>query len=849
MTARQQAVQQGELQELATKLTVSQSSERVNSLGRIVALDARSVDCLPVLTLAQQVPDYTQSNFTRARRFVGILNENYIDKADKSVVAQIAHSILQDFERPNPQVKAIAVRHAGRLANDETVEKLCPVLLRSASSDDPYVRKSTALAILNFHETKPSYIDTFKLGKILKHLVADTNPNVAANAVAALTEINESRMEPLFTPNLSTVNNLLASIDQATEWSQVEILDFVSTYKPENSADARGIISRVASRLSHANAAVVLSAIRCCMRMNMFVDDQAKVRDTLSKVVLPLVTLLNGSSPIQYIAVKSILLLLQNYKRMLSTEVTIFFCKYDDPLYIKLAKLDVILSLANTQNVGKVLEELFDYAQQTDVEFVRKSIRAIGKVAVQFESAAAACVDKLVALIGTKVPFVVQECIVVAVDVFRRYPGKYEGIIANINASLSDKSLDDHRAKAAMVWILGEYADNIGNAGELLDALFLDDFIDESPDVQLAILTAVVKYYLIADDGDEMLRKVIKLATTKVDNPDIRDRAFQYYWLVSEAPDQADSVIFPPGNALPPLDVELFSMDPNLVAQLVPQIGTLAVLYNKLPSDFVQTARFVTLDSLDAKVDREEDINSGLAQGESSIEKMALPVLVDSSNGYGVEIRGTLMRIGDENSFVLRFTNYSEQPMAMKQIAFNRNIFGFAPGDFTLPPTVRPQKTMTVMIPVIYSEQHLRDAQPSAVIQIAVLVNRDSKIFFEAPAGLDFILVPADQGGKINAQEFASAWQSISDDHEWSEMVDGARIDSIEVAKLKMQQNRLFFCAKRDQCAYFTGRTIKGEPVIVYLNFESGGRCLLGVRMEDDNVGQVIRELVKQAIL
>lgn len=853
MTARQQAIQQSELQELVVKLSTSQGNDKVNALGRIVALDAQSVDCLAVLPLVQQVPQVGQPGYTRARRFVGILNEHYIERTNKNVALEITNTISRDFRQASAQDRAIAVRHAGHLANDETVDKLVQVIQLGASSDDPYVRKAAALAILNLHETKPSYIDQFKLGGILKNLVEDSNANVAANAVAALTEINESRSEMLFIPTSTTVNNLLAAIDQATEWSQAEILDFVSTYKPRDAGDARGVIGRVTSRLSHANAAVVLSAIRCCLRMNQFVDDQAKVRDTLSKVVLPLVTLLNSSAPIQYIAVKSILVLLQHYKRMLSTEVTIFFCKYDDPLYMKLAKLDVILSLVNTQNVGKVLEEVFDYAQQTDVEFVRKSIRAIGKIAVQFESAVAACVDKIVALVNTKVHFVVQECIVVAVDIFRRYPGKFEGIIANINAALSDKSLDDHRAKAAMVWIFGEYADNIGNAGELLEALFLDDFVDEPPDVQLAILTAVVKYYLISGDGDEMLRKVIKLATTSVDNPDIRDRAFQYYWLVSEAPEQAESVVLPDVEQIPKLTVELFQMDPDLVSALVSQIGTLAVLYNKHPDDFVQRTRFITIDSVEKHDERDEDdregeINQGLAKGASSIESMALPVLVESGKAYGVEIRGTLMRIGDENSFVLRFTNFSDFPLEMRQIAFNKNIFGFAPGDFELPPTVRPQKTVTVKIPVIYSEQHLQGAQPSSVVQIAVLVNRENTIFFEAPAQLDLILVPADQGGKIGRDEFTRTWQGIDEQHEFTELVRGAAIDSIDVAKLRMHQNRLFFCAKKGQCAFFTGKTIQGEVLIVFLSFDEPGQCLIGVKMWNADVARVIRELVKQAI-
>lgn len=834
------AVQQGELAELASRMSSPNLPDRLPALARVAALDSQCVDCSSVYPMVQNVPD--QSNpkeYIRGRRYVGILNEQYLE-TNPNMTQHVIQSIQQDFEKMDPLLKGIAVRHAGKLANDETIEKLVPIILRGASSDDPYVRKASALAILNLHETKPSFIDRFKLGPILKNLVEDSNPNVAANAVATLTEINLERVDPLFVPTSQTVNNLLAAIDQATEWSQVEILDFVATYRPQDAADARGVIARVSSRLSHANAAVVLSAIRCCLQMNLHIDDQAKVRDTLSKVVLPLVTLLNNTAPIQYVAVKSILILLQNYKRMLSSEVNIFFCKFDDPLYMKLIKLDVILTLANTQNVGKVLEELFDYAQQTDVEFVRKSIRSIGKIAVQFESAADSCVDKIVALIEMQVHFVVQECIVIAVDIFRKYPGKYEAIIAKICTNLTG-TLDDHRAKSAMVWILGEYAEMITNAADLIDGLFIEDFPNETPDVQLAILTAVVKFFLsFPEEGNDLLQHVINIATNELDNPDIRDRAFMYLWLLTECNQDAQNIVFP--QQAPKINIELFSINPTLVKQLVPQIGTIAVLYDKLPQEFVTNTRFISIATMDGTAD------SPLRQGESAIDTMQLPVLVEAAHAYNVEIRGTLMRIGEANQFVIRFTNFGEQPLEMQQIAFNRNIFGFAPGEFNLPPAVGSQKSLTVSVPIIYSEAHLENAQPSPNIDIAVLVNREQPIIFQAPARLDLILVPADAGGKLSKDQFMHTWQNIDDSKEISMIVEGARIDSIEVAKHKMSQNRLYFTAKKANCAYFSGQTIKGDVLIAYIIFNEGASCQIGVKMTDTEVAKVILELVRQAI-
>ena len=53
------------------------------------------------------------------------------------------------------------------------------------------------------------------------------------------------------------------------------------------------------------------------------------------------------------------------------------------------------------------------YATEVDVDFVRKSVRAIGRCAIKVETAAERCVGTLVELIQTKVTYVVQEAVVV----------------------------------------------------------------------------------------------------------------------------------------------------------------------------------------------------------------------------------------------------------------------------------------------------------------------------------------------------------------------------------------------------------------------------------------------------
>ncbi len=58
---------------------------------------------------------------------------------------------------------------------------------------------------------------------------------------------------------------------------------------------------------------------------------------------------------------------------------------------------------------------IFRYTNEIDVDFVRKSIKAIGRCAIKIESASEKCVDVLMELIKNKshVNYIVQESIIV----------------------------------------------------------------------------------------------------------------------------------------------------------------------------------------------------------------------------------------------------------------------------------------------------------------------------------------------------------------------------------------------------------------------------------------------------
>lgn len=287
-------------------------------------------------------------------------------------------------------------------------------------------------------------------------------------------------------------------------------------------------------------------------------------------------------------ALRNIDLLLQKQPDILNKELRVFFCKYNDPPYVKFQKLEIMVRIANDRNVDQLLAELKEYALEVDMDFVRRAVRAIGQVAIKIESASEKCVNTLLDLINIKVNYVVQEAIVVIKDIFRKYPG-YEGIIPTLCKCIDE--LDEPDARAALIWIVGEYAEKISNAGDILGG-FVDGFNEEFAQTQLQILTAVVKLFLKRPEKAQgLVQRVLQAATAENDNPDVRDRAYIYWRLLSNTSDQnaTKNIVL---SEKPPIVTTISSLPPTLLEQLLQELSTLSSVYHKPPEQFVGQGRF-----------------------------------------------------------------------------------------------------------------------------------------------------------------------------------------------------------------------------------------------------------------
>jgi AP-1 complex subunit beta-1 len=609
-----------------------------------------------------------------------------------------------------------------------------------------------------------------------------------------------------------------------------------------------------------------MSAVKVILTYLPLIDNQDALRLLSRKLAPPLVSLLNSEPEIQYVALRNINLIVQQRPRLLDHEIKVFFCKYNDPIYVKMEKLEIIIKLVSERNVDQVLMELREYAQEVDVDFVRRAVRAIGRCAIKLERAAERCISVLLELIQSGVNYVVQEGIVVIKDIFRRYPNRYESIISTLCENL--ETLDEPEAKSSMIWIIGEYCDRIDNADDLLDT-FLDTFQDETPLVQLQLLTAIVKLYLKREDADveDMVTQVLNYATQECDNPDLRDRGYLYWRLLSASPEAARTVVL---SERPNIGDDTFQLDDQLLDDLVRQLSTLASVYHKPPSSFIMRALPVGGASqgngdgddddeygspyIEEEGDEEEkqgngvgevdllsmdDLGFGDSQEEETKGQDAGPSsypqqsVLSPSDGAGLElIVQSLAPVLNDNgtpSLALSVTTINHNgSVSVPKIAFqfNKSFFGFSPANPVLafdPPlgggmSSTQRIVLSPVAKLLDQDPASKTSQNVTSLQVAVKNFGNNNVsYFLLPIALPAFLLPSSAfpDAVLDPATLGASWVSIDDSLEVSSMVQNVRSSELNFIKSALGNSSLYYIADRpvpntadQRFIYFSGQSV-----------------------------------------
>ncbi|KAG7342942.1 Armadillo-type fold [Nitzschia inconspicua] len=858
----------GEMHELRMELHATEKQVKVDAVKKVIANMTVGKD---VSMLFTDVLNCVQTGNIELKKLVYLYLINYA-KTQPELTLLAVNTFVKDSNDANPLIRALAVRTMGCIRVDRITEYLCEPLSRALRDEDPYVRKTAAVCVAKLYDIAPDLVAERGFLETLHDLISDSNPSVVANAVAALSEIAESSGKDVMKISAAVLQKLLAALNECTEWGQVFILDSLAKYTPADGREAEGIIERVTPRLQHANSAVVMSAVKVIlsyMELMGGTSNSDAIRALTRKLAPPLVTLLNSEPEIQYVALRNINLIVQKRPHILENEIKVFFCKYNDPIYVKMEKLEIIIKLVSEKNIDQVLLELKEYSTEVDVDFVRKSVSAIGRCAVKLERAAERCIGVLLELIQTKVNYVVQESVIVIKDIFRRYPNRYESIIATLCDNLD--TLDEPLAKASMIWIIGEYAERIDNADELLDT-FLETFEEEDPAVQLQLLTATVKCFLKnPEDTQDMVQRVLDLATEESDNPDLRDRGFIYWRLLSTDPEAAKMVVL---GDKPVIEDDTFRLDPSLLNILIGQIATLSSVYHKPPEAFVVRRAAGIANDEDEEEDEEEyedgggdgdllDIGGmGISDGgATSMYETKAPMnkVCGPEKSNGIEIYAGFRQVNGTIRMEMQLNNIgSPADIQALAIQLNKNSFGLSPSSqqIVCNPPIPSGSSGNAAVELVVTPSMLAPVQSgqqaSPQVQIAIKNMATGTVFyFAVNFNLEALFSP---DGTMERAAFIESWKSIDDRNELYATVSDLPPSSVDIDNVinKFKAYNVFFIARRpvpnaegQEVVYFSMRTVSQMDFLAELTFKQGVTAAK-ICLKTENAGY--GALAKQAI-
>jgi len=874
-----QTTKRGEIQELKEELHANDKAKQKDAVKKVIASMTVGKD---VSALFADVVNCIQTDNIELKKLVYLYVLNYA-KAQPELAILAINTFRKDASDSNPLIRSLAVRTMGCIRLDQVTEYLLEPLRRCCQDQDPYVRKTSAICIPKVYDINPELVEDQGFVEILQEMLSDANPMVVANAVAGLAEIAETCNRDLLNlenNNKATIPKLLAALNECNEWGQVFILDALATYVPDGSGDAESITERITARLSHANPAVVLAAIKVVLKAMDHIDNNEVLRTLSKKLNPPLVTLLSGEPEVQYVALRNIRLIVQKRPGILAADVKMFFCKYNDPVYVKLEKVDIMVMLVSDKNFEQVALELKEYATGVDVDFVRKSVRSIGRIAVKLERACDRAISVLLELIESKVNYVVQEATIVIKDIFRKYPSRYEQVLSALCDSL--EVLDEPEAKASMIWILGEYAERIDNVESLLDE-FLANFHDEPVQVQMQLLTGIVKLFLKKPAStQDMVSKVLRCATEEANNHDLRDRGYIYWRLLSTNPEQTKHVVL---GDKPSIKDDSQTLDKSLLDRMISDLSLMSSVYHKTPDEFVtrinvqaptedpgvqdeeefdEEERAANRQAVQQQMERSNDDDRANGRGRSNpapsggggaggldlldlgggdVSEPAVaqapvqkqPVLSPQTPGQngraGCGVMAALTREGGAIRLLLTFSNASPAPMGGFAIQVNKNPFGLGPVAPLQVPDLAPGTTADVVLPMQAGQ--LSNGQPPTnplFLQVAIKNSLDI-FYFNVPFELPVVL---HEGAALSRDQFSAIWQSVGEARQ--QVCNGScdRALTDEALRTRLAVDGVNYVAKRSvddstTMVYVAATTVTSSVICAELSLRAGSPALKAV--------------------
>ena len=448
---------------------------------------------------------------------------------EKDLVLLAINTLVKDCYDANPMTRGLALRTLTSLPDPSLLQYSIQPILDGFKDRSAYVRRNAITACLKVHHISPSVISEYGIVDQLYSMIRDQDPLVITNCLSVLDEILVKEGGVVI--NKTMTYYLLNRLSLFTELGLTTVMGFLSKYKPRSDEECLEIMNVVDGYLKHNNSAVVLLSLQYFLHLIQDMPHLKREVYTRARGQI-LHFIASSSSELIFTLLQFIEGIIVEEKELLQPHVAVFFCRYNEPLYVKMKKIDLLPQLITNETVTDVLEELSMYCTDVNHVLSEHTIRALGNIALLSEPLFDKCVSKLLQLLSHGIDYVTSNILCVLQEMNLKEQNRLNDLLEYLPKCID--IVTDDKGKCALLWLLGEYGEHLDDSPYILED-YIDGSLDEiNVSIQCHLLTATMKlFFKRPAECQDMLGKLLE-SCSKSHDIDLRDRTAYFYLLLQK---------------------------------------------------------------------------------------------------------------------------------------------------------------------------------------------------------------------------------------------------------------------------------------------------------------------------
>lgn len=451
----------------------------------------------------------------------------------------VVNSLLRDCSDSSPMTRGLSLRTISSLRQESASEHILQAVQKGLVDHSSYVRRIAILSAVRLHRLSPDLVIEMGIVDKLYSLIRDSDPVVVVNCLLALEEILKDEGGVVI--NQKMVYHLLLSMPKFTSWGQAYVLTLLNKYTLKSEEETFDILNILDSHLQESSYSVFMHSLQLFL---FYISTLPHLKEkVLFRCKEMFVSGLNsGNVELTYSIIVFIENFLDDSKSVFCECYKSFFCRFKEPPYLKIRKIEILPRLVTPHNFPEILGELRMYCSEVSSMVSFSAMKAIGQISKQDTDYFDRCVQKLEELLEIPEDSVWANVLQVFELLDLRSYTRLDNLM-QIICSKSHLQPTNENGCCANLFLIGEYGHLLDDSPYILEE-FIGNYLEECPDViRTYLLTAVMKLFLLRPAKcQHLLGRLLEVCIASR-NKDLNSKAYNYYYLLKQGPEFAKEIV------------------------------------------------------------------------------------------------------------------------------------------------------------------------------------------------------------------------------------------------------------------------------------------------------------------